>query len=329
VEPGSTPDAGTGDAEAVARAVADVELTPEFRRALDAFLAHLNAERNCSENTIAAYRRDVGQFLTFAARVGVDSPASVDHLLMRRWLAQLQTRGFARTSMARKASALRTFFLFLLRRGVVPSNPAVDLAIPKQPKTLPRVLRRSQVADLLECAGPVTQDARKRAIFLRDRAILELLYATGMRVGELCGLTINRIDFRGMRVCVLGKGSKERWVPFGPEAAKALDDYLEQGRTVMRGESGEAVFFNRRARPLSERDARTVVTRWSARSGVGVKVSPHTFRHTFATHLLEEGADLRSVQELLGHVALSTTQTYTHLTRERLRAVYDRSHPRA
>jgi integrase/recombinase XerC len=315
------------------------------------FLAHLRDERGLSANTVAAYERDVVQFFRFAGRAKVVDPAAVDSLLLRRFLAQLRTRGFAASSVARKAAALRACFRLLVRRGLVPSNPAADLGAPRGPRRLPVVLKQRQVEALL--ARPEAVDP----VGLRDRAILELLYATGMRVGELCGLTLGDVDLHGDVARVHGKGGKQRLVPFGEPARQALHAYLAEGRAAMLSEArnrssrnppgrssavnrpatrdrpstpGErALFFNRRHRPMTPRDVRGMIQRYRAGLGLPTETSPHTLRHSFATHLLEGGADLRSVQELLGHVALTTTQTYTHVSNERLRRVYEQSHPRA
>ena len=324
----------------------EVELPPLARHAVDTFIAHLRDERGLSANTVDAYERDTVQFFRFAARGGVTNPAEVDALLLRRFLAQLRTRGLADSSIARKAAALRACFRLLLRRGLVPSNPAADLRAPRGARRLPVVLKQRQVEALL--ARPETADP----VGLRDRAILELLYSTGMRVGELCGLELDDVDLRSDLARVHGKGGKERQLPIGEPARLALRDYLEHGRAAMapgarmrrsarksdapastarrEGAPGDlALFFNRRSRPMTPRDVRGMIQRYRAGLGVPSETSPHTLRHTYATHLLEGGADLRSVQELLGHVALTTTQTYTHVSNERLRRVYEQAHPRA
>jgi integrase/recombinase XerC len=318
--------------------VETAELGPAARHALEAFVAHLRDERGLSAHTVAAYRRDVNQFLTFAARAGVTDPALVEPLLLRRFLALQRTRGLAAASIARKGAALRACFRFLVRRGLVGDDPAAALGVPRGSRRLPVVLKPGQVDRLL--AGPQPVDP----VGLRDRAILELLYATGIRVGELCGLRLVDVDLTADTVRVLGKGAKQRVVPFGEPAREALLDYLVRGRSAMlpaahvpaggTPEPGaaadrEALFFNRRRRPMTQRDVRGMLERYRRAAGIPVGTSPHTLRHSFATHLLEGGADLRAVQELLGHVALTTTQTYTHVSNERLRRVYEQAHPRA
>jgi integrase/recombinase XerC len=314
-------------------------ISPAGRDALAAFVAHLRDERGLSENTVAAYGRDLTQFLRFAGRAGITDPNQVEPLLLRRFLALQRTRGLAASSIARKAAALRAGFRFLARRGFVADDPAADLGVPRGPKRLPVVLKPRQVDRLL--AGPRPVDP----IGLRDRAILELLYATGIRVGELCGLTLGDVDLAADTVLVLGKGAKQRVVPFGEPARAALLDYLVKGRAAMlpapdhpatrarrapgAGRDREALFFNRRRRPMTQRDVRSMLERYRVEAGIPAGTSPHTLRHSYATHLLEGGADLRAVQELLGHVALTTTQTYTHVSNDRLRRVYEQAHPRA
>jgi integrase/recombinase XerC len=302
-------------------------LAPAPRHALEAFVAHLRDERGLSAHTVSAYRRDMTQFLQFAGRAGVTDPAQVEPLLLRRFLALQRTRGLAAASIARKAAALRTGFRFLARRGLV-ADPAAGLGVPRGPRRLPVVLKPRQIDRLL--AGPDPVDP----VGLRDRAILELLYATGIRVGELCGLRLGDVDLAADTVLVLGKGAKQRVVPFGEPARVALLDYLVKGRAAMlpgpdRGSDREALFFNRRGRPMTQRDVRGMLERYRVAAGAPAGTSPHTLRHSYATHLLEGGADLRAVQELLGHVALTTTQTYTHVSNERLRRVYEQAHPRA
>jgi integrase/recombinase XerC len=348
-------------------------LAPAARHAVEAFVAHLRDERGLSGHTVAAYRRDLIQFLQFAGRAGVTDPGRVEPLLLRRFLALQRTRGLAAASIARKAAALRAAFRFLARRGLVPDDPAAGLGAPRGPKRLPVVLKPRQVDRLLAEPEPVDP------VGLRDRAILELLYATGIRVGELCGLRLADVDLAADTVLVLGKGAKQRVVPFGEPARVTLLEYLVNGRAAMlpnpdrpppstrasrragaaaprpsrRDEAGdphanrrpgagdpraggrdaaadrEALFFNRRRRPMTQRDVRGMLERYRVAAGVPAGTSPHTLRHSYATHLLEGGADLRAVQELLGHVSLTTTQTYTHVSNERLRRVYEQAHPRA
>jgi integrase/recombinase XerC len=288
------------------------------------FLRHLGSERNLSPNTVAAYRRDLEQFFEFCRRERSE-PLTVSYRTVRRYLAWLTTRGFARASVHRKAAALRAFFRFAVRVGARADNPATMVATPKKGSPLPTVLKRAQVETLMDL--PPDDDA----IGLRDLAILELLYGCGIRVAELTGLDLDEIDFARAQIRVMGKGSRERILPMGEPSSDALRTYLAKARSwFMRDASPPAaLFYNRRGKRIGQRDVRALVTRYAKEAAPGGKVSPHTFRHTFATHLLEGGADLRAVQELLGHIDLRTTQTYTRVSRERIRQVYDISHPRA
>jgi len=285
-----------------------------------------------SPHTRKAYESDLRQFVTWAERGGAAAPEAVDHLVLRRYLAYLTTRGMARTTIARKAAALRAFFGWLRRRGVVAADPTRNLRAPKGDRRLPRVPKAAEVATLLD-EPPVRpeddEDGVARAVALRDAAILEMLYGAGLRISELCGLAPSDVDLRGGLVTVLGKRSKIRRVPLGEVAIAAIRTYLVGGRTFLTGPASppDALFLNRRGRRLTPRDARRILERRLLTDGRAI--SPHTLRHAYATHLLEGGADLRAVQELLGHADVATTQLYTHLTKDRLRAVYDATHPRA
>jgi len=283
--------------------------------------------------TRRAYTCDVRAFATWAERGGVRAPAEVDRLLLRRYLAFLSTRRYARTSVARKAAALRSYFAWLHRRGTIVADPARRLTAPGGGARLPRVLDRRELAILLDApmgaARPVGRAGAERleaAVSLRDDAVLELLYGCGLRVAELCGLDESDLDLRGRTVTVRGKGGRERRVPMHDLCAQALERWLGDGRRVMAGpaHTTDAVFFNRSAARLGPRDVRRVIDRRSA-----VPTHPHALRHSFATHMLDGGADLRVVQELLGHASLQTTQVYTHVSKERLLTVYGATHPRA
>jgi len=288
-----------------------------------------------SPHTRKAYESDLRQFATWAERGGAAGPEAVDHLVLRRYLAYLTTRGMARTTIARKAAALRAFFGWLRRRGVVAADPTRNLRAPKGDRRLPKVPKAAEVATLLdEVARPSRPGAGARrdidtAVALRDAAILEMLYGAGLRISELCGLGPSDVDLRGGLVTVLGKRSKIRRVPLGEVAIAAIRTYLASGRTILLGAASpaDALFLNRRGCRLTPRDARRILERRLLADGR--TISPHTLRHAYATHLLEGGADLRAVQELLGHADVATTQLYTHLTKDRLRAVYDATHPRA
>jgi site-specific recombinase XerD len=284
-----------------------------------------------SPHTRAAYQRDLVQFTTWAERAGLAGPEAVTHLVLRRYLAYLTTREFARKSIARKVSALRSYFGWLRRQGAVAADPARALRAPLGERRLPRVPRPEDVAGILDTdTAPGNADEPvARAVALRDTAVLEVLYGAGLRVSEACGLSPGDLDARSGLVTVLGKGSKVRRVPLGRPAREAVDAWLREGRPVLTGPEtpADALFLNRRGRRLGPRDVRRILDARPLPDGRAM--SPHTLRHAFATHLLEGGADLRAVQELLGHADVATTQLYTHLTKDRLRAVYQDTHPRA
>lgn len=289
---------------------------------LDDFCRSLTA---AAPNTVEAYRRDVAGFVEWATRAGLDGPAAVDRVRLRRYLAWLDTRRYARSTITRKASALRRYFAWLHRRGVLAADPAAGLVAGRGPARLPRVLRDDEVAEMLD-DPPAAVDADPEPVRLRDDAVLELLYGAGLRVGELCGLAPGDVDTRRGSVTVWGKGDKQRRVPLGVPAREAVAGWLERGRErMLRSDSPtDALFLNRRGRRLAPRDVRRILDHRAPHP-----THPHALRHTFATHLLDHGADLRAVQELLGHEDLATTQHYTQVSKERLRHVYDASHPRA
>jgi tyrosine recombinase XerC len=291
---------------------------------IEEFLRHLSLERRLSPHTVGAYRTDLRGLAAFLGRGG-ESLRTAGPALLRRWLAHLGTRGYARSSIARKAASVRSLYRFLARRGLVRRNPATLLSAPKVPSLLPSVLKAGEAEALLE--APSTEDPWA----LRDRAILELLYASGLRVSELCGLDVPDTDLDRGRVRVLGKGGREREIPVGEVAAESLRSYLKRGRgrIAPKGDRVAALFFNRRGKRMSPRDARAVVEKYRRAVLMGRRVSPHTLRHSFATHLMEGGADIRVVQELLGHASLTNTQRYTHVSRRRLFGAYRESHPRA
>lgn len=283
---------------------------------VEEYLDRMTSQRNLSPHTIAAYRRDLSQFMAFCCRAGAGGVADIDRSMVRRFLAYLDTRGYARRSVARKASAVRAFLSDQAKRGVIDVNPSDRLGHLHRPETLPHALPSRVVRSILD--GLSGDDP----VSLRDRALLEVLYATGLRVSELADLRVS--DVRDVEfVRVMGKGARERVVPLGRPARKALDVYLSKGRPKMPATTaGESLWVGARGAALGVRGVRRVVRQRAA-------TYPHAFRHSFATHLLEGGADLRAVQELLGHVELATTQIYTAITREHLKATYERSHPRA
>jgi integrase/recombinase XerC len=269
-----------------------------------------------ADATRTAYVSDLCSFVTWLGRGGVTDPSQVDRLGLRRYLASLGTRRLARATVARKAAALRCYFAWAVRQGRLDVDPARSLRAPSGKGRLPRVLSNGEIGSLLDRPGSSALDQR-------DRAVLELLYAAGLRVSELCGLDRRGVDLRARAVTVMGKGGKERRVPVHDRAVLALREWLDGGRAQMPGPP-EAVFVNQRGARLGPRDVRRILDRRAASP-----THPHALRHTFATHLLDGGADLRIVQELLGHASLATTQIYTHVSKERLRSVYEGTHPRA
>lgn len=292
---------------------------------VDEFVQSLTA---AAPNTRVAYRRDVEAFAAWAGRGGTEGPDPVDRKLLRRYLSFLHTLGRSRKTIARHASSLRRYFGWLARTGRLPVDPSIGVSVPSGAGRLPRVLRADELTALLdEPSARVEADAE--SVRLRDDAVLELLYGSGLRVGELCGLGPGDVDVRARSVTVWGKGDKQRRVPISEPAAEAVVGWLARGRPTAAAAEGDtdgdaALFRNGRGHRLTPRDCRRIIDRRSI-----APTHPHALRHTFATHLLDGGADLRVVQELLGHADLSTTQRYTHVSKERLRAVYEATHPRA
>jgi len=308
------------------------ELPPSEDDLLAAFADHLRLERRLSLHTVGAYGRDVRQLAVFLHRGG-SSLAGASYPLLRRFLAQQHTMGAARASIARRVGAIHTFYRWATDAGYVPEDPAILLGRPKVTNRLPTVLRIGEAGSLVEAPARAIADAdldpRERAIELRDRALLELLYGSGLRVGEAMGLSLERLDLRRGRVSVTGKGAKDREVPLTEPSVMAAEEWLRDGRPLLAAEGERAVFVNRHGLAMGSRDARRIVERYGARLMPGRRVTPHTLRHSYATHLLEGGADIRAVQELLGHASIATTQRYTHVSRSRLFTAYERAHPRA
>jgi len=304
------------------------ELPEQMATALAAYERHLSAERNLAAHTVRAYVGDVLGLLRHAAALGHPDVSSLDLRTLRSWLANQQTLGKARSTMARRATAVRVFTAWAQRTGRVDSDPGAALGTPKAHKPLPPALNAGEARALLEAAAVRADDGS--AVGARDVAILELLYATGIRVGELCGLDVDDVD-RGRRVVrVFGKGRKERTVPYGVPADRAIGAWLERGRPqLLVPGGGPAMFLGARGRRIDQRAVRTLVHDRLAEVPEAPDMGPHGLRHTAATHLLEGGADLRTVQEMLGHASLSTTQIYTHVTTDRLRQAYRLAHPRA
>ena len=291
------------------------------------FIAKLEHENGFSEHTLRAYHKDLLQFDNFLKVEKSSSLETINHLLLRRFLAVLRSKNYSKTTIARKLASIRSFFKFLIREGELASYPFEMLRTPKQDKKLPHFLSINEVDVLLE-----TPD-RSTVMGLRDMAIMETLYSTGIRVSELVGLDEGNIDFFAGMIKVQGKGKKERLVPIGSHAIKAINEYLDSRSKSKKEEEekvsrSEPLFLNKFGGRLTARSVARSLNKYLKMSGVNLLTSPHTFRHSFATHLLDKGADLRSVQEMLGHSSLSTTQVYTHITTERLKNVYDKAHPR-
>ncbi len=290
---------------------------------LDRFLTYLVAERNASPYTIRNYGREIKEFLSFLKEEGVNSLKEVDREVLRRYILWLRAKGYAKSSLARRVYELRSFFRYLRREELIPADLHNLISPPKLPKRLPRYLEPQEVEAIMQ-APDTTQPGGQR-----DRAILEILYASGIRLGELVGLDVAHLDLARGEMRVFGKGSKERIALFGEPALRALDLYLKEGwPRLLKGRRCRALFLNRFGERLSVRGVKSVLDRCARKAGLKW-VTPHLFRHTFATHLLGGGADLRVVQELLGHASLSTTQIYTHVSPVRAREVYQKAHPLA
>jgi len=300
------------------------------KEAIGSFLNYLAVEKGFSENTIDAYRNDLHQLASFvegeAARCGTILPwAGFDRQSMLSYLSDLKERRYAPTTVARKVAAIKSFFGFLVAEGILRDNPTRGVTSPKVGKSLPKPISVSQVRLLLEQPAKLSTLEAKR-----DRAMLELLYATGMRVSELVSLNLADIDTEGGYVRCFGKGHKERLIPIHSQAARVLKEYLAEGRPHLTHDSEEkALFLNRRGERLTRQGFWQKLKGYAKSAELGTEITPHTLRHSFATHMLSGGADLRSVQELLGHANISTTQVYTHLTIDHIRRAYEKSHPRA
>lgn len=299
-------------------------LPEAMRGAVDEFARHLAGERSLSPHTVRAYVADAASLLDHATRMGLAAPAELTIGVLRSWLARLRSVGAARSSLARRAAVARTFTAWAHRDGRLSRDVGAGLASPRSHRELPNVLRTDQAEHLVTAHGPPMDGPRR----LRDTLVLELLYATGVRVSELCGLDIDDVDLSRRVIRVLGKGNKERTVPFGIPARDALEAWLSRGRPEWATPRSAALLLGELGGRLHTTTARRIVRDWARAAGLP-PVSPHTLRHTAATHLLEGGADLRSVQELLGHASIASTQIYTHVSTERLRAVYNQAHPRA
>jgi len=301
-------------------------VTQPFEAYQDAFMRYLRLERNASEHTLSAYGTDLGQFHLFLQEQFTPRPirlGRITHVMLRTFMARLQQDGVGKSTMARKVSVLRSFFRYLQREGVVQKNPGRLVSLPRKEKKLPVFLEKKEV-ELLLAAPDISTFYGKR-----DRAILEILYSTGMRVSALVGINRGDMDLLGEVVKVREKRKKERLCPLGKYAIEAIYDYLQACPESGSDSAVQPLFINRYGKRLSARWVQLMLDKYMLKAGIGKKVSPHALRHSFATHLLDAGADLRSVQELLGHASLSTTQVYTHVSRARLKKIYEAAHPRA
>jgi len=298
--------------------------SPTMEEQLERYISHLRIEKDASPYTLRNYSHEIGQFFSFLEEQGIDSWDDVDRLVLRRYLLWMRKEGYVEASMARKLSELRSFCRYLLQEGLLDRNPVDAVSSPKVPKRLPRYLKMEEVEALLRATDLSTPQGQ------RDRAILELLYAAGIRLSELVDLNLGNLSLDTGQMVVWGKGGKERVVLLGEPAVRALRAYISDGRTkLLRKKATNALFLNRFGGRLSRRSIGLILDKYSKLAGLWTKVTPHLLRHTFATHMLEGGANLRVVQELLGHAQPTTTEIYTHVTPSRLREVYLKSHPRA
>ncbi|WP_139146449.1 tyrosine recombinase XerC [Arthrobacter sp. SW1] len=304
------------------------QLPRALAEALDGFRRYLDGERARSAHTVRAYLGDLQSLFAFAAGHGVETPAQLELGTFRRWLGTQSESGRSRATLARHAAAVRSFTSWALREELIAADPAVRLQAPKREQSLPGVLQRHQLDRIFNGLAEAAEEGAP--LPLRDRALVELLYATGIRVGELAGLDIDDLDADRRTLRVLGKGNKERTVPYGLPAALAVDDWLRRGRPrLATADSGPALFLGARGKRIDQRQVRSVVKALMEGLGDTSATGPHALRHSAATHLLDGGADLRAVQEILGHSSLATTQIYTHVSVDRLRASYRQAHPRA
>jgi len=301
-----------------------------FAPIVEDFVKYLAVEKNRSSNTVRTYRTDLELFLQFASSQGLKKLTELELNTFRLWLANQKEKGSSNSTISRRSSTARVFSTWAFQKGLIDSDPAIRLISPKVNKTLPKVLGQKQATALMQTAANLEDEENSMALRMRDHAILEVLYSSGIRVGELTGLDIKDLDFTRCTMRVIGKGNKERVVPFGQPAKEALRSYLDKSRPEFINEKfGDALFVGSRGKRLDTRQVRRIVTSAILRVEGAPDISPHDLRHSAATHMLEGGADLRIVQELLGHSSLATTQKYTHVTIERLREVFANAHPRA
>lgn len=298
-------------------------LSNDLRNILEAYLQFLYWEKRLSDNTIQSYEQDLDQFVGFLEKKDIESFSQLDQDIVEKFLRCEAKREIAPTSLARKISALRTFFQYLIREKVIPENLAKLIDSPRFQRKIPDVLDENEIESLLNSPNLT------KPIGIRDRAILELLYASGLRVSELTSLEFSHLDLENSMLRLWGKGFKERMVPFGEEASEALKQYFQRAREqILKGKRSRSVFIGASGRPLTRQNVWVMIKKYARKAGIEKTITPHTLRHTFATHLLENGADLRVVQEFLGHSDIVTTQIYTHISKKILREAYVRSFPR-
>ena len=289
-----------------------------FSHYIDKFINYLSIERNYSSHTCNNYAADLGEFGNFLDSRDTKDLKKIDYFLLRKFLSLLNEKRLSKRTISRKISTLKSFFRFMLREGLTKNNPATSLIYPRLDKPLPKFLTEKEVRSILKLLKG------SELLDLRDKAILEFLYSTGARVAEMVSLKKEKIDFISGMAKVKGKGRKERLLPLGEPALVSLKNYLDK-----RVDDNSSLFINKRGGTLTDRGVRDIIYKYTKKAALTLRVSPHTFRHSFATHLLDRGADLRSVQELLGHSSIATTQVYTHLTIDSLKSVYQKAHPRA
>ncbi len=300
-----------------------------YSKNLEEFLDYLKIEKNRSENTLRSYQTDLELLLEFLTNKGVSDWNESTSDLIKEWIIDLKRKQISNTTITRRISSVKVFFGFLIKRNLIETNPTLKLISPKLNKVLPNVLGQKQAEQLLTQAANVEIEEEAVEVRIRDYAILEVLYSTGIRVSELVGLNLEDINFSNLTLKVLGKGRKERVVPFGIPARDAIDKYLDESRNKFNSKNINALFLGQRGNRLNVRQVRRILNKAMSQIENGKEISPHDLRHSAATHMLEAGADLRIVQELLGHSSLATTQKYTHVTIERLREVFANAHPRA
>jgi integrase/recombinase XerC len=300
-----------------------------YSKNLEEFLDYLKIEKNRSENTLRSYQTDLELLSEFLTNKGITNWDKTNSELIKEWVIDLKKKNISNTTIARRISSVKVFFGFLVKRNFIETNPTLKLITPKLNKVLPNVLGQKQAEQLLTQAANLEVEEEEEEVRIRDYAILEVLYSTGIRVSELVGLDLDDINFSNLTLKVLGKGRKERIVPFGIPAKDAIDMYLTESRNKFIDKKTQALFLGQRGNRLNVRQVRRILNKAMHQIENGKEISPHDLRHSAATHMLEAGADLRIVQELLGHSSLATTQKYTHVTIERLREVFANAHPRA